>query len=277
MSKNRLDEMLRDFYTISGMDVSVVDRDFHTLSMARCEGETICSLLHRSAHAIDECKESDIDRLSEVRNSTSPLIYTCPFGITEAIIPIIRDDEVIGYLISALGIKIGHEDEVLCLSQTVAAEDPKIREIIHSSRKLSEDELLAYFNTLRILSSYIANDSSLIDRSESVGQLIKKYVKNNLERKLTLKDISRNLHCSTVTLTEHFRKEFGITINEYITKKRMNLSETMLISTDKPLREIASLCGFPDVEYFSRTFKKFHGISPAAWRKRKGKTNDDNT
>jgi AraC-like DNA-binding protein len=130
---------------------------------------------------------------------------------------------------------------------------------------------------MKVLAEYIANDDTLLGDYESIGQLIKRYVKNNLARKLTLNEIARNLHCSTVTLTEHFKREFGITINEYITKKRMSLAEKLLLSTDKPLREVAALCGFPDVEYFSRTFKKFHDISPASWRREKGEKPNDNT
>jgi AraC family transcriptional regulator len=53
---------------------------------------------------------------------------------------------------------------------------------------------------------------------------------------------------------------------EYVTKKRIALSERLLVSTDHNLRTVASDCGFADVEYFSRTFKKIKGISPAAWR-----------
>ena len=129
---------------------------------------------------------------------------------------------------------------------------------------------------MKLIAEYIANDDSLIIAQSSIGQHIKRYVKGNLARKLTLKDIARSLHCSTVTLTEHFKLEFGITINEYITKKRMELAEKLLLSSDKPLREIASLTGFADVEYFSRTFKKHHGISPASWRRGKGNRTNDN-
>ena len=69
----------------------------------------------------------------------------------------------------------------------------------------SPEELGAYFNMMKMLADYIANDDTLLERYNSIGQLIKKYVKSNLSRKLTLKDIARNLHCSTVTLTEHFK------------------------------------------------------------------------
>ena len=278
MDKRNMEEILRDFHTVSGMDISVVDCNFHTISLSRCEGETVCSALHRDIHAIDTCKSSDIERLSAVKVSRAPLLYTCPFGITEAIVPIIRDDELIGYIISALGIEKTSEDEIIKLSTITRSTDRKLLfERIDKARKLTSDEVYAYFNMIKVLAEYIANDDTLISNYESIGQLIKRYVKNNLTRKLTLNDIARNLHCSTVTLTEHFKREFGITINEYITKKRMELAEKILLSTDKPLREIAALTGFADVEYFSRTFKKHHGISPASWRREKGRNHDDNT
>lgn len=278
MGKTNIEDILRDFHTVSGMDISVVDCDFHTLSLSKCANETVCTALHRDVHAIDICKGSDIERLSAVKLSLEPMLYTCPFGITEAIVPIIRDGELIGYIMSALGIESGKENEVLTLSTSRRETDKSfICEQVSKARKLTPTEMNAYFNMMKVLAEYIANDDTLISSYESIGQLIKRYVKNNLTRKLTLNDIARNLHCSTVTLTEHFKREFGVTINEYITRKRMELAERMLLSTDKPLRDIASLSGFADVEYFSRTFKKHHGISPASWRRGKGKARNDNT
>lgn len=277
MSKSDLEIILRDFYTVSGMDISVVDRDFHTLSLTKSPDASICTAIHRAPSATDVCKASDIERLSYAKASLKPILYTCPFGITEAIVPILRDDEAIGYIISALGIEEGKDAEVKRLCAGCSRVDEYLESTIRESRKLTAAQMTAYFNMMKMLADYIANDDALIDGYESIGQLIKRYIKSNLTSKLTLKNIARNLHCSTVTLTEHFKAEFGITINEYITKKRMELAERLLLSTDKPLREIAAMTGFSDVEYFSRTFKKHHEISPASWRRANGGYSNDDT
>lgn len=277
MGRTTIEEILRDFHTVSGMDISVVDSDMRTLSLTRSGGKTLCSLLHKDPYSTDKCKASDIERLSAAKYDSKPLVYTCPFGITEAIVPIIRDDETIGYIISALGIKESNKQNTIDLCTEGRDHDKaSIIKLIDESRILSDDQISAYFNIMKLIAEYIASDDSLIIAQSSIGQHIKRYVKGNLARKLTLKDIARSLHCSTVTLTEHFKLEFGITINEYITKKRMELAEKLLLSSDKPLREIASLTGFADVEYFSRTFKKHHGISPASWRRGKGNRTNDN-
>lgn len=278
MSRADLEKILRDFHTVSGMDISVVDREFHTLSLTRSPAATLCNAIHRDPSAIDICKESDIERLSQAKSSQQPIIYTCPFGITEVIVPIIRDDEPIAYIISSLGIEKGKEDEALNLCTRNRKKDECLmQELINSSKRYTREELDAYYNMIKMLANYIIGDDALTDENASIGPLIKRYIKNNISKKLTLKDIARNLHCSTVTLTEHFKAEFGMTINEYINLKRMNLSEKLLLTTDKPLRDIAALTGFSDVEYFSRTFKKYHAISPAAWRRENRKDTNENT
>lgn len=271
MDIQKLDRILKDFYLISGMETSILDADFHSIAVCRPSDEDFCSAFHRAPGALDICKASDIERLSSVRSSLEPSIYTCPCGITEVIVPIVRGDSIAAYLISSLGIEESLDCDKEVLKRTLSLAPrlteesilPRISELNH----LSREKINAYYNMLKMVAEHLSNDETLSSDSESIGRLVKYYVKNNLARKLTLADIAWNLHCSTVTLTEHFKAEFGITIMDYVTQKRMELSEKILIATDEPLREVASRVGFSDVEYFSRTFKRFHGLSPAAWRK----------
>ena len=274
MNKEKLEVILRDFYTISGMEISVLDANFHTVSVVRCPEGNLCSYIHRTPSATEMCKNSDIEHLSLAESLTEPILYTCPCGISEAIVPVVRGDRIIAFVFASMGIiKSNLDDAKLAVLEAVPELDGERVSILANKMKiLTPDEANAYFNMLKMIGEHIANDSTLTESNESIGTLVKYYVKNNLTRKLSLADIAWNLHCSTVTLTEHFKAEFGITIMEYVTKKRMALAEKLLLSTDEPLREIALATGFSDVEYFSRTFKRFHDKSPAAWR-RSNKTN----
>ncbi len=272
MDMTKLYKILEDFYLISGMETSILDQDFHSIVVCRPSKETFCSVFHRAPGALDICKTSDIDHLDEVKATGTPALYTCPCGITEAIVPIIKGDSITAYIISSMGISAYEGCDLDVLNKTISLAPrmsreillPRIKELSH----LSSAQIGAYYNMLKMVAEHISNDETISSSSESIGKLVKYYVKNNLTRKLTLADIAWNLHCSTVTLTEHFKAEFGITIMEYVTNKRMELAERILIATDEPLREVAARVGFSDVEYFSRTFKKYHGISPAAWRKK---------
>jgi AraC-like DNA-binding protein len=49
----------------------------------------------------------------------------------------------------------------------------------------------------------------------------------------------------------------------------------MLNTTRLPIQEIASNCGFLDVNYFTRVFRKVHGISPRAYRNKMHNIQED--
>ncbi len=269
MNKTLIDELVRDFYTVSGMEIiSIVDKNFHPLSIIRRDN-SFCSLIHKRECTTDVCKASDIQMLNLAKDTSEPFLYPCPFGLIEAIVPVVRGDDIIAYIMVAIGLREGNENYALYSAENIAPDlgHDVLTDAVNRTRKYSEEEINAYFNMLKMLAEHIAADTTLIDSDESIGQLIKHYVKQNLSRKITLSDMAMHFYCSTVTLTEHFKREFGITINEYITKKRMEYAERLLRHTSEPLSEIASMSGYNDVEYFSRTFKKHHGASPSAWRK----------
>ena len=63
-----------------------------------------------------------------------------------------------------------------------------------------------------------------------------------------------------------FEKAMGMAPQKYITKAIMDKSKLLLKTTSYSISEIAALLGVEDALYFSRMFKKHHGISPKAYR-----------
>ncbi len=270
MDESRLDQILGDFFLISGVELSLLNADLHTVAIQKCPHQNFCSCFHRSKKGVESCRASDMEQLNEAKNRTDPLMYTCPAGITEIIIPISGQDRNSAYLFCSLGInaeKIPDEEilrRALAIAPELSAEE--LAAEIARHRHLSTQEQNAFCRTLELLAKAIEQSGLLPHGKESIGNLVKRYIKGNLSSKLTLTGMALSLHCSTVTLTQHFKEEFGMTIVEYITKKRMEHAEALLLSTNLPLREIAEKVGFSDVEYFSRTFKRYHGLPPATWR-----------
>ena len=124
-------------------------------------------------------------------------------------------------------------------------------------------------DALGVFAEYIASRLPADMGSQTLGEAVKGYIDKNLHKKITLANLSISLHCSTVTLTEHFRKEFGITIMQYVLSRRMELAQKLLADTQLPVKEISRRCGFADVEYFSRCFRDYSGNSPTGWREQK--------
>lgn len=64
-----------------------------------------------------------------------------------------------------------------------------------------------------------------------------------------------------------YKKETGFSPISALGDIRLKNACKMLKFTDKPIKEIASLCGFSDELYFSRAFRKKFGVSPSAFRR----------
>ena len=64
---------------------------------------------------------------------------------------------------------------------------------------------------------------------------------------------------------------------DYITIRRIEKSKSILKDTDLPIIEIADKCGYDNISYFNRMFKRITGFSPTEYRKSKRTINKINT
>lgn len=102
------------------------------------------------------------------------------------------------------------------------------------------------------------------------SSLIKKcieYIRFHYQEPLSLEILAKHCAVTPSYLSIQFRRETGNTVTEYIHKIRIQHAILLLNSTQSSIQEIASQCGFPDSNYFTRTFKKAKGITPNAYRK----------
>ena len=270
MPRGKAENLLRSFYRISGMEISLCDRDFHGLASHRHSGENFCALIHRCSACLGMCHASDEEWRTKARSYGTSVRYTCPFGIEGAILPILSDDRVEGHIFCSMGIlsQKGANEAILSRVLAVAPNLQKgaLQTAIAAMPHLDGEAMDAYFSMLQLLADAIGSDGMLLDHTPTLGELAKRYIRENLSHKITLADLAWHLHCSTVTLTQHFKEEFGCSVMKYVQGKRMELAQQLLQNSEKTVWEIASLCGYADVEYFSRSFKNAFGLPPGRWR-----------
>ncbi len=97
---------------------------------------------------------------------------------------------------------------------------------------------------------------------------IKQYIDNNFQQDLSLDKIAKEFYISKYYMSREFKKNYGITINNYIINKRITLAKKLLRFTDKPISTIAQLCGINGSSYFNKIFQKNESMSPTEYRKR---------
>ena len=88
------------------------------------------------------------------------------------------------------------------------------------------------------------------------------YIRLNIKEKLTVEDISDYVNVSRFHLSKEFKRLTGKTIIEFINITRCN-EANLLLHKGVSVTETASLCGFENLSYFSRTFKKYMGKLPS--------------
>ncbi len=98
-------------------------------------------------------------------------------------------------------------------------------------------------------------------------QRIKQYIKQHIRENITLDDIATGLNASKKTLNPAFKKEYGVTITQFIRQTKVETAKELLISSNLSLLEIAELLSFSTATYFVKTFKKVTGVTPNHFRK----------
>lgn len=68
-------------------------------------------------------------------------------------------------------------------------------------------------------------------------------------------------------LSSLFKKEAGITLTDYIHQVRLRRAITLINSSSLSITTIAASCGYNDINYFTRIFKRTYGMSPKQYQK----------
>ncbi len=83
---------------------------------------------------------------------------------------------------------------------------------------------------------------------------------------LTLEQIARDVGYTTNYLNDLTRAHTGRSVGRWITDMRMARARVSLERTDITISGVATACGYADPAYFSRAFRREHGVSPLTWR-----------
>lgn len=113
--------------------------------------------------------------------------------------------------------------------------------------------------------SRLQKESNLTDSKDGYSKTIKKsidYIHKNYKQHISLQDISNYVFLSHEYFSRLFKEEVGENFSSYLTNYRMKKAESLIKNTDMKISQIAMEVGYTNASYFSRSYKKFKGISP---------------
>lgn len=108
----------------------------------------------------------------------------------------------------------------------------------------------------------------VVDRGLAMVNHARQYIEEHAREKLTLNDIAWQLQLSGEHLARLFKKHAGYTVFDYVDQVRLERAKQLLLTTESPLAQIASMCGYGSANLLGRHFKQSTGQTPLEYRLR---------
>ena len=100
----------------------------------------------------------------------------------------------------------------------------------------------------------------------SVNHDILKYIDDNIERRLSLTEISQAFGYHPAYFSSFFSRMMGTTYSKYVMNRKVSHASYLLETTAWPVERIAQELGFCDISHFIQRFKAIKGVTPMAYR-----------
>lgn len=92
------------------------------------------------------------------------------------------------------------------------------------------------------------------------------YIEHHLDGKVDLETVAKAAHYSKYHLHRLFTATTGMTIHDYVQRRQLTEAAKLLVFSDKPILDIALICGYESQQAFSSVFKSMYKTSPAEYR-----------
>ena len=127
------------------------------------------------------------------------------------------------------------------------------------------------FEIVALLFRMAGLDEEVTSASKACGdevvEMAKKFISDNIERNLSVSDVSAYCHLSERQLTRKFIEAEEISPAKYILSQRMKRIGEQVKNTDFSFRQISEQFSFNNEYYFNTAFKKHFGVPPLTYRK----------
>lgn len=157
--------------------------------------------------------------------------------------------------------------EHLALEISSAGVDPKairaakrqaLSAVLNAPSPFSSSEAFRRF--AKLLEQHVA--STFSQREEKIVHSICGLVEERGIAHVKIRELSEALHLSTGHISRVFRRTVGMTLEEFLIRKRVELSKRTLLDPRLNVAEVAEHCGFCNPAYFASVFKKYVKCTP---------------
>lgn len=268
--KEKLTELLKDFYTLTKIRPVIFDSDFVKVAAYPEDDCEFCRKIRTNSNGRALCDKSDEVAFRKCSADSNFNIYRCHAGLVEAVSPLRMNDITIGYIMFGQIVekndKKNLKNKITDYIGNFTDNDFSEAERLFSSLVAKKsDQISAAAKIMESCACYLCvSELFKIDNGELIFHL-DSYINNNLCADLSVNTLCRKFGINKNRLYEISQSLYGMGIASYIRKKRIKLAEKYL-KQGYSVAEAAEKSGFEDYNYFSKIFKKENGQPPSKYK-----------
>ncbi|GGG17196.1 response regulator [Paenibacillus abyssi] len=93
-----------------------------------------------------------------------------------------------------------------------------------------------------------------------------RFIQENYNKDVSINTVAGHVHLAPTYMCILFKKEKGVSINDYITQYRIEQAKRLLRDRKLKLYEVSAQVGYQDANYFAKVFRKLTGVIPSQYR-----------
>lgn len=269
----KLSGLLKDFYEISHIRITVFDENLTELVSYPERVAPYCAVIRGTSKGFDACMACDRQACEKAAKKHSTYIYRCHAGLTEAVTPLYVGDVLVGYILFGHVFSYpSHEEGWAVVEQRCAdlrVNMRMLKDTIFSAALIEENYIRSAAQILHAVASYLILERMATLKEDLLAARLDAYLSAHYSEKIKAPMIAEYLGIGKTQLYELSKQLYGCGIAERIRALRMEKAKALLREQKKlTLSEIAALCGYSDYNYFITVFSRETGWSPGDFRKK---------
>jgi AraC-like DNA-binding protein len=255
IKSKELDNVMTLLYRVFDIRITFFDLQEHEIPSFHIKGmSAYCKNRRQGKDFNTECIKCDTEHLMIAGKIRDVHIYRCHDNLLEGIVPLYnKKSNYLGAIVFG---------QLRRKGKPIPGNIPsQFRKLYASLPEYTEKQLRDIGNLLKYLGEYIIENELIKFQNKPWAEKVETYIRNNLDKRLTLQIIGKTISRSPTFISHHFEGEFGMSPKQYILKIKMEAAMGMLKSGES-VYNTARNFAFYDEFHFSKSFKAYWGKSP---------------